>query len=526
MNTSNLYKGQEVKNYRAMCYLVNEPVKTGKAKQLQVKDWQRYIRWTKDGNKFVIDEVFGTVEAKQTKLSMAQNCNRNVAKALLSDVYHHMNGYSDYIEEKYQNVHHENKMICSTNDLLKSYQLINDNTLLVKKQALAVANHYGIDYQAFQSNVNLDYTRAKDSLDRAFNLLKNVITKRDCYKLVMVYEQEVLNEDGEPEIMECESNFISTQVQYDFIKLSAYNNVLEEFGLSNMNDLYRKKSPQDVRKFYERVNEWIVDNCTNPKYTNNRTPQEVFELEELRYLKAHYHKISISYDSDFLEKRYIKDCLTSDDINMIQDKQLVDNVLKPQISKENMKLNSKNANSRHNNAKKKDLSKYKKNDSVYEQSNYIEVHDIVNDLNHNPNTKRLVAEYDIEQQWKRGSYNVGKMLSINNDLVRNKKCQQWIKESNSETEEFDSLWTTTVEQQPKKSFIVSDMQTIETDKPMFIKIDNSLEPNSEVIYDTDNNTMIMSESTYQAFMSIQGFLKAQGMSMFGQLNVNQGEIKQ
>ena len=44
VDTSRLSEGMEVKNYRALCDLLGEPVKTGGAKQSQFKEWKTSVK--------------------------------------------------------------------------------------------------------------------------------------------------------------------------------------------------------------------------------------------------------------------------------------------------------------------------------------------------------------------------------------------------------------------------------------------------------------------------------------------------
>lgn len=60
-------EGQVFKNYRKMCEYLEEPVKTGKSKQLQLKDWERYFTYHKDGNSFVVDKVYDKPMEKERK---------------------------------------------------------------------------------------------------------------------------------------------------------------------------------------------------------------------------------------------------------------------------------------------------------------------------------------------------------------------------------------------------------------------------------------------------------------------------
>ena len=52
-----LESGQKFKNYKELCEYLNEPVKSGKSKQLQMKDWERYFTYKKVGHQFIIESV-------------------------------------------------------------------------------------------------------------------------------------------------------------------------------------------------------------------------------------------------------------------------------------------------------------------------------------------------------------------------------------------------------------------------------------------------------------------------------------
>ena len=47
-----------IKNYKAMCELLNEYETTGNSKKAQLNRWKRYFDFHKDGQKFVIDEIY------------------------------------------------------------------------------------------------------------------------------------------------------------------------------------------------------------------------------------------------------------------------------------------------------------------------------------------------------------------------------------------------------------------------------------------------------------------------------------
>lgn len=58
MKTENLTVGMRIRNYPDLCALIGEKASTGKSKQLQIKRWEQYFRYHRDGYAFIIDEIY------------------------------------------------------------------------------------------------------------------------------------------------------------------------------------------------------------------------------------------------------------------------------------------------------------------------------------------------------------------------------------------------------------------------------------------------------------------------------------
>lgn len=56
--------GQVYKNYKALCEMVGEDVKTGSSKKSQIKRWNRYFEWSMSGHTFTISKKFDEPKAK------------------------------------------------------------------------------------------------------------------------------------------------------------------------------------------------------------------------------------------------------------------------------------------------------------------------------------------------------------------------------------------------------------------------------------------------------------------------------
>ena len=73
INTSNLKVGQVVKNYKELCALLEEEVKTGKSNQLQLDNLNRFFEWEKAGQKFIITDIYDTPLPKVDGRSSGNN---------------------------------------------------------------------------------------------------------------------------------------------------------------------------------------------------------------------------------------------------------------------------------------------------------------------------------------------------------------------------------------------------------------------------------------------------------------------
>ena len=69
MNLNNLSNGQVVKNYKTMCEILEEPYMGGKSRVIQLDKWRLYFDYSKDGVKFIINDIY--TQEKTNKLKQA-----------------------------------------------------------------------------------------------------------------------------------------------------------------------------------------------------------------------------------------------------------------------------------------------------------------------------------------------------------------------------------------------------------------------------------------------------------------------
>lgn len=73
MKIENLEVGKTYKNYKVICEILTEPINSGKSKQLQISNWNRYFSYDRDGNKFTITEIFKNPIKKEDKRCEGNN---------------------------------------------------------------------------------------------------------------------------------------------------------------------------------------------------------------------------------------------------------------------------------------------------------------------------------------------------------------------------------------------------------------------------------------------------------------------
>lgn len=68
MKIENLKEGQVIKNYKELCKVLEiEPKNGGESKKSQLKDIERYIKYEKQGQKFIIIKIYDNPKEKIDK---------------------------------------------------------------------------------------------------------------------------------------------------------------------------------------------------------------------------------------------------------------------------------------------------------------------------------------------------------------------------------------------------------------------------------------------------------------------------
>ncbi|KEH92848.1 hypothetical protein Z962_11375 [Clostridium botulinum C/D str. BKT12695] len=241
MDITNLKEGQTIKNYKAMCEILQEEIKTGGgAKQSQLKDWERYFSYHKEGHKFIIDEVYK--EPKEKMDNRKGHSGKSKGSRKQNSVY------SKYIKililhilaEKYKQKH--KKLYISKGEMLQELDMVNLNFQYANYNRDKLANYLKIDIKFINDFFNLNYQNLNNSIITALNSLQNM-DNLIVYKIVTT----VIRPTKTTTATEAEDRLIKN-TEYEVMESMGYNNMC---GV-HLNDLYKEFRKQVIKKLNKK----------------------------------------------------------------------------------------------------------------------------------------------------------------------------------------------------------------------------------------------------------------------------------
>lgn len=202
MRIENLKVGQVLKNYKELCAVLEVKAEAGNSKKAQLKELERHVKYYKEGNKFIIDEIYKVAQEK------IENRGGNNGK------------YTDDIEflilsllDKFDIEKHE-RVGFSKNLLFSHCGLVNNNFSLAKGNIKLFSECVDLPYQTIAEC--FDYTNNKllKTLETTLNRLQreSLITWGKGYNLTFEIRggkyMRVATTSEEKDIMSIERNIM------------------------------------------------------------------------------------------------------------------------------------------------------------------------------------------------------------------------------------------------------------------------------------------------------------------------------
>jgi len=264
MNLENLklYAGASVKNYRALCELLEEPVKTGKSKMLQLNEWGRFFKFEReDGSQcYWIETIYEEPKEKIDKRSMGNRSTyAHAIRALVLSLLIDDETKCYYVRDWLLKVGLINPLFCFSygKNCIENEELTYDRT---KDMFRGDVRRFGAE--RFRTAVR-------------YLISKEIILFKEYY----IIEENIADIDEPQDII----TRPITKEEESFLR-DVERRVLNEFGFEQKKDVaFHGKSTE----FYKRMEKIIKEEC--PEWTYYA---KVWEIKRGKNFNAHAKKLS------------------------------------------------------------------------------------------------------------------------------------------------------------------------------------------------------------------------------------------
>lgn len=340
MNLRNLEVGKAYKNYKELCAVLEEITKTGQARQNHIKWFGEYFRFQREGNKYVIDEIY---DKEVTHREDARKDNRSIygryIQKLILDLL---------VQQMERKVRNNRKIYLSRDRLLFALGMINSNYNNCKFNKHELADFLKVNKDIVEDCYNLNDENLETALITAIKALENKALISCNIVLTVCINGEIrMATDEERELI-----------------LETENKILRKMGYGTKYFVYKANA---YKRFAEQVNEIVLEKAEIEYYYKS---YDIIFIDKVKEEQKKLKKLLLDY-----EKR-------EDTKNELNNK-LVENYIK-------------NAEDRHVKAKKKcekALGVYKNKEiAIRNREDYTEGCIKVINTVINKNTENLIKE--------------------------------------------------------------------------------------------------------------------------------------
>ena len=161
MKIENLKEQMEIKNYKELCNILDIKIKAGNSKKAQLKELERYCTYNKDGNKFIIKEIYKDPKQKED----GRRTNNSIYEDKIEKILLWMCKYSK--DNKFK------KIELSVTGMLCSLNMINKNFNVGRQQIKKFSRYLEVPIQTLYDFYNSTYNNLENNVVRVLNKLQN-----------------------------------------------------------------------------------------------------------------------------------------------------------------------------------------------------------------------------------------------------------------------------------------------------------------------------------------------------------------
>ena len=246
MNINNLELNIKYKNYKEMCKVLEEPIKTGNAKQAQLKEWECYFNFHKDGNGFIVTKKYNKLKEK------VDDRKGHSGKSIGSR--NNNNKYGKYLDVLIENFlykcNKKKKVIYITNSCLAQMtKMVNFNYRVCVGNREKFHGYVYVKYNCFTKEAENDvfnciYSKMRPAITSALNRLR-IAGKIKYTATYIIYF------NGKQEA-------VTMQENKDIVKIE--DNILKEMNISRKQIMWNYSKRKE---FYNKTNDKIIEYFQN-----------------------------------------------------------------------------------------------------------------------------------------------------------------------------------------------------------------------------------------------------------------------
>lgn len=219
-----------VKNYKDMCALTDCEPCTGNSKILQIKNWQRYFSFKKEGHKFIVTEVYDNplppIDARKVREGK-------------------YNKYIELLLLRYVSACEDNMLEITKRGLYKVLGMVNQNYDILTYDNCADTIDRDVGHKISKFNINHFHQRVENKFSK---ILYNTLNSMEKRKLIHYHKKIIITAD---DIYDSENGDSITALPYhEGIIDDMIQQVLNEWGYSNISQIALRYKVDD---FYQEV---------------------------------------------------------------------------------------------------------------------------------------------------------------------------------------------------------------------------------------------------------------------------------
>ncbi|STO12829.1 Uncharacterised protein [[Flavobacterium] thermophilum] len=274
MNLSNIKAGQTFKNYKELCSVLGEKVMAGNSKKAQLKEWERYFSYTKDGHKFIITEIYNEPKERDDKRILGNNAAYYIdyIEILL------LNLFAEYAEQE------QRTLLLSKSKLLYLLKMINTNYLFYRDKTNKLSEYINISEEEIKDFYESSNNTLTSNIETALRRLRQQSLAHWSYVTAICYldSQIEINELGKVKVKRYKKPIYNDQ------EIEGEQYIYEPSNPTKPVHRYKKANDEEIELIMETEKEILEKyGIDTTNYYKEATKQE---KEKKYYIRELYKK--------------------------------------------------------------------------------------------------------------------------------------------------------------------------------------------------------------------------------------------